>query len=1544
MADTQPEKPSGTVVSVRADYSLSDSSPRKGGGAGDATSAAAPSPATERPAATGYFALYSTADALDRALVAAGVLGGLASGVMLPLFSILFGGFVNAFGEYWPDCAGPPPPLLAASGRLIGNAEFSNLVSSIALQFLYLAIGAAVAGVLQQGAFTLASVRQTNRLRRLYLRAVMRQDISFFDTQATTGGLLQGLNEDALAVQQALSDKARPARAPARARAAHAAPAPRARTARPRDTRRPWRPRAAAARDMTLVLVGCMPFLAGVGGVLAKLTTSLTDKQNAAYTEAGAVVQQSLAQIRTVAAYNGEAAAHAEYDARLDVPQKVGNQVGLLGGLSLGAMQFVMFCSYAVALFYGSVRVTQGAMMGGDVINVMFAALLGSFSLGMAAPQLQHFYKGASSGAKMVPAIDAECDGDEPGAVAGALRLEGVSFAYPARPDVMVMTSLTLDVPAGKTVALVGSSGSGKSTVVGLIEVRAAALPRADRSAAPHTPTTHPTTTATATTTPAALLRPLEGAVLLDGRDIRTLKLSWLRAQVGLVSQEPTLFATTIYDNILQGRPGASEEEVTAAARSANAHNYITALPQGYQTQARCGGAAAAAAAARAGRRAGAAAIPSTHAASVRARGALRAQVGERGVQLSGGQKQRIAIARAILKNPKILLLDEATSALDSESEAIVQDALDRMVVGRTTIVVAHRLSTVQGADAIVVMAGGRVVERGTHAELLADPLGAYTNLVKLQMQQAEAADEVEAEVAEVLASDGCPVSRDSLDRVASRRRSLEVARRTSSGAQPSAHASTHSLEEALAAEQAEVAKRCGTTSAAGAGAGAWAAGRAAASLGGRPGARRAPRRTARSASRDAVQVVVEGAPAPPHGAAPAAAFATEGAAAATAPTARRAGWLARCGGKAAAAKDGKDEAPPAEPAVNVPFSRLFALNRPELGYLLLGTVASAVVGAVQPAFAFIISGMTANFFTPVSAARSRHAPRRGARARSAAAPLAAPRPRSPRALRAAAPQDVWALRRSASLYAWAFFAIACGVLIATALQLWSFAVAGQALSRRVRLLLFGAMLRQNIGWYDLDENASGRLGSALATDAAVLRGAVGDVFGVVSQNVSLMAVAYGLAFWLNWRVALLITGAAPLVVVGGYIHIRLTFGLSSSSDKLYATANQAVQEAVASIRAYNMQPQVSGTYRHLLHAANVANRKTSAIGGASMGYSQFVMFAMYGLITWFGGYELSSCRSSFDSFLKAFFCVIFAALGLAQSQMSFPDLAKAKGALARVFPMIDRVPPIDSASADGDAPDPRGVAGALELRHVVFAYPNRPAVRVFNNFCLSVPAGKTVALVGESGSGKSTVVGLIERFYDPLEGSVLLDGCDIRTYNLKWLRHQIGLVSQEPLLFSGSIIDNIRYGRPTATLAEVEAAARSANAHDFISALPQGYDTPVGERGVQLSGGQKQRVAIARAVVKDPKILLLDEATSALDAASERVVQDALDRVMGGRTSVVVAHRLSTIRGAHAIAVVFRGVILEQGTHDELLAIPHGGYARLVAAQMKGGGGGGAH
>ncbi|KAJ1475715.1 ATP-binding cassette transporter [Baffinella frigidus] len=346
---------------------------------------------------------------------------------------------------------------------------------------------------------------------------------------------------------------------------------------------------------------------------------------------------------------------------------------------------------------------------------------------------------------------------------------------------------------------------------------------------------------------------------------------------------------------------------------------------------------------------------------------------------------------------------------------------------------------------------------------------------------------------------------------------------------------------------------------------------------------------------------------------------------------------------------------------------------------------------------------------------------------------------------------------------------------------------------------------------------------------------------------------------------------------------------------------------------------------------------------GAIQGYSQGALFLAFALMYWYGGTYLADdsavapplSDSKFEGMFIPIFCMLMLGAGLGQASQGATDSAKAAQAAGRVFEVVDRVSKIDHESDAGAKPPV--VHGKIEMENVCFAYPSRPDQKVCNDFSLVVEAGTTVALVGASGSGKSTVVSLVERFYDPDSGSVKMDGVDIRELNVRWLREQIGLVGQEPVLFAGTIADNIANGKVGATREEVEEAAKMANAYSFIMEFPAGFETDVGQKGGQLSGGQKQRVAIARAMIKNPSILLLDEATSALDTTSEKVVQQALDELMRKtkRTTIVIAHRLSTIRNADRICVVKRGRVVEQGTHDQLMAnAPNGAYYKLQAHQ----------
>jgi ATP-binding cassette subfamily B (MDR/TAP) protein 1 len=418
-------------------------------------------------------------------------------------------------------------------------------------------------------------------------------------------------------------------------------------------------------------------------------------------------------------------------------------------------------------------------------------------------------------------------------------------------------------------------------------------------------------------------------------------------------------------------------------------------------------------------------------------------------------------------------------------------------------------------------------------------------------------------------------------------------------------------------------------------------------------------------------------------------------------------------------------------------------------------------------------------------------------------------------------------------------------------------------------------------------------------------------------------------------RMMLVITAVLPLLIAASILHVHLVVSHVSKEEETFARANQTASEAFSAIRtisAFNMQDQMAELYRKNLEKPTAESRKRAWWAGLGFAFAQFIMYGLYSVAFWYMGLEISRGYSSFEDALRAFFAVFMAAFGFAQAQLYFPDVAKGSAATQRVFSVIDRIPTIDASFEGGIRLDQ--CTGEIVIDKVTFSYPQRPSVKVFQGFSLSIPAGSTVALVGESGSGKSTVISIIERFYDPQKGTVLLDGVDIKNLNLHWLRAQIGLVSQEPIVFNLSIADNIRYGYPDASLEKVAEAAKAAFADSFVNELQDGLDTKLGEGAVQLSGGQKQRIAIARAIIKNPRVLLLDEATSALDAESEHAVQEALDHLMVGRTTLIVAHRLSTVFHSNSIAVIHSGRIVEQGSHEELVA-KNGAYAHLVARQM---------
>ncbi|EYU28159.1 hypothetical protein MIMGU_mgv11b000380mg [Erythranthe guttata] len=1116
-----------------------------------------------------------------------GSIGAIANGASQPISTLTFSQLVNSLAQ--PN-----------------HTQLLHQVSKVSLKILFIAIGGGIAGFLQVSCWMVSGERQSSRIRALYLKALLRQESSFFDTETSTGEVMNTISGNNVLIQDAMGEKVGKFIEFASTFISGFIIA----------FARGWL--------LSVVLLSCVPAIVLIGGSLALLTSNMSANEQAAYAEAGNVVDQTLGAIRTVASFCGETRAIAMYNKKLEIAYKASTKQGLVSGIGLGSMLLISFTSYAFAVWYGSRLIIDKGYNGGDVVNVILAIMVAGSSLAQTSPCLGAFSAGQAAACTMFEVINRKplidtCD--KSGVVLenleGEIEFKDVHFSYPSRPDVQVFSGLSLSVRKGKTLALVGQSGSGKSTIISLLE---------------------------------RFYDPDFGKILIDGIDLNKYQLRWIREKMGLVSQEPVLFSTTVKENILYGKPCATDEEITSAVELANCAKFIDKLPNGIDTM-----------------------------------------VSENGTQLSGGQKQRIAIARAILKNPKILLLDEATSALDAASERRVQYALEKVMPDRTTVVVAHRLSTVKNAHLIAVLHAGKLVEQGTHDDLIQIPDGAYHQL--LYMQEGNKSGHIN--------------NLAKLD---------PISNKTDS----SIMSSGKKLSKRFSSSIGSLSNRCFSFG------------------------------HDTKTTDEAVEIYET---------------------------------------------DVKNEK-------NVSIKRLAYLNTPELPALLIGSLAAAVHGAAFPVFGLLIATAFGIFFET---------------------------------------RDE--LNKDSRFWALIFIAVGAVVFVAAPVQNYMFGVSGGKLVQRIRSLLFEKILHQEISWFDDLANSSGAVGARLSSDASTVKSLAGDTLALAVQNVATTIVGLSIAFMTNWKLALTVVIVVPLMLVEGYFRMKL------------------VKE---------------GTN-------------------------------------------------------KVFFALQVSSLGIAQSSTLLADFNKFKNSAASVFEILDRKSLIDSRGCDGLKLD--NLKGDIKFQHVSFKYPTRPDIQIFKNLSLHISFGKTCALVGESGSGKSTVISLLQRFYDPDSGHIYLDGVEIRKLNLKWLRQQMGLVGQEPVLFNETIRENISYGySKTPTEEEIVSAAKAAHAHEFISALPEGYDTCVGENGARLSGGQKQRIAIARVVLKDPKILLLDEATSALDAESEHFVMRALERVRVRKTSVVVAHRLTTVKCADVIAVVKDGLVVEEGTHDLLMGIPFGIYATLVS------------
>jgi ATP-binding cassette subfamily B protein len=498
--------------------------------------------------------------------------------------------------------------------------------------------------------------------------------------------------------------------------------------------------------------------------------------------------------------------------------------------------------------------------------------------------------------------------------------------------------------------------------------------------------------------------------------------------------------------------------------------------------------------------------------------------------------------------------------------------------------------------------------------------------------------------------------------------------------------------------------------------------------------------------------------------------------------------------------------------------------------------------------------------------------------------------------------------------------------------RVWLFTVAGERVVSRLRRDVYSAILRQDTAFFD--SARTGELTNRLASDTTVLQ-------NTVTVNVS-MALRFGAGAlggmaalaWTSPVLAGLALAVVPVVVVTAALYGRALRGLSGKVQDALAGSNAIAEETIGGIRtvrSFAREPEERARYAAAVDTAYQLAARRAFASGAFQGLLGFAGQSAIALVVWYGGHLVSTDQMTIGDLTAFLLYTLVVAFSLGALSGLYGDFMNAIGASARIFDLLDQHGALEG---QGGLPVPRP-AGAIRFEGVTFAYPTRPDAPVLSDFDLSIAPGEVVALVGPSGSGKSTVAGLLARYYDPQAGSIFLDDRALSTLDPQQLRGHVGTVAQEPLLFAASIAENIRYGRPDATDAEVEAAARAANAEEFIVRFPERYQALVGERGVRLSGGQKQRIAIARAILKDPAILILDEATSALDSESEHLVQDALERLMKKRTTLVIAHRLSTVKDADRVVVIAAGRIAEQGTHDQLLQ-RDGLYRRLVERQFE--------
>ncbi|KAJ8065286.1 hypothetical protein OCU04_005984 [Sclerotinia nivalis] len=1254
--------------------------------------------------ASGVGNLYRFSTTNDIIIMVISAICSIAAGAALPLMTVIFGQLAGTFADYFAGSS--------------SKEHFDHTINHMVLYFIYLGIAEFVTIYISTVGFIYVGEHISGKIRAQYLAACLRMNIGFYD-KLGSGEITTRITADTNLVQDGISEKVG---LTLNALATFF-------TAFVIGFIKSWK--------LTLILTSTVAAITVIMGGGSRWIVMYSKQSLQSYAIGGSIAEEVISSIRNATAFGTQDKLARQYDKHLAEAEKYGYKTKFTLAIMVGGMFLVIYLNYGLAFWMGSRFLVDGSMTLSHILTILMSIMIGAFAFGNVAPNAQAFTTAISAAAKIFNTIDrvspldpTSTEGIKLDHVEGTVELRHIKHIYPSRPEVTIMNDVSLIIPAGKMTALVGASGSGKSTIVGLVE---------------------------------RFYDPVGGQVLIDGHDVSTLNLRWLRQQISLVSQEPTLFGTSIFENIRHGLIGTKFENETEerqrelvieASKMANAHDFVSALPEGYETN-----------------------------------------VGERASLLSGGQKQRIAIARAVVSDPKILLLDEATSALDTKSEGVVQAALEVAAEGRTTITIAHRLSTIKDADNIVVMTEGRIVEQGTHNDLLAKQ-GAYYRLIEAQ-KIAETKEMTAEEQSEIDAKDD------------------ELVRKMSN--------KVGGIEYNEDPDDKNIVNKLNRTA------------------------------TEKSQSSLALQ--------------------------------------------------GKTLSSEQHDSLWTLIKLIASFNNTEWKLMLVGLFFSVICGGGNPTQAVFFAKEIISLSLPVI------------------------------------PANFHTIRHDVDFWSLMYLMLAIVQFLAFCAQGIAFAFCSERLIHRVRDRAFRTMLRQDIQYFDRDENTAGALTSFLSTETTHVAGLSGVTLGTLLTVITTLIAACVLSLAIAWKLALVCIATIPILLACGFFRFWLLARFQQRAKKAYEKSASYACEATGAIRTVASLTREEDVLAHYTQSLKDQEQKSlRSILKSSLLYaaSQSLVFLCVALGFWYGGQRIANKEYTMFQFFVCFSAVIFGAQSAGTIFSFAPDMGKAKQAAQELKILFDRKPAIDSWSEDGERME--SMEGYVEFRDVHFRYPTRPEQPVLRGLDLQVKPGQYIALVGASGCGKSTTIALLERFYDPLVGGIYVDGKEISSLNISDYRSHIALVSQEPTLYQGTIRENMLLGaaREDVPDSEIEFACREANIYDFIMSLPEGFSTIVGSKGSMLSGGQKQRIAIARALLRDPKILLLDEATSALDSESEHVVQAALDKAAKGRTTIAVAHRLSTIQKADCIYVFDQGRVVESGTHSELIH-KGGRYSELVNLQSLG-------